>query len=254
MLQHEVMVVDEWHNSGSQDLVTVSLSIQNAINKMDLCSLSITYTCPYHNLTATMGHSIHNIDISKPLTHMTPYTLSAIWWREHLSKVPDAIECEHLPTQVSYDDELQSGRDLDEDDEHADELPWDGFWQFVQKLFGYSNRLLQQLSVWLVSDYHGGEDAECGSPGLVWLHVVCGCEAGRMYCQILRWRWLMVEKWTLNSRATALVDIPVVSMSIARSLKSCNIYGIVLCDKTAHFRVAFYCGQPKAHLCNNHAV
>ncbi len=24
--------------------------------------------------------------------------------------------------------------------------------------------------------------------------------------------------------------------------------------KTAHFRVAFYCGQPKAHLCNNHAV
>ncbi len=25
-------------------------------------------------------------------------------------------------------------------------------------------------------------------------------------------------------------------------------------SKTAHFRVAFYCGQPKAHLCNNHAV
>ncbi len=24
--------------------------------------------------------------------------------------------------------------------------------------------------------------------------------------------------------------------------------------KTAHFRVAFYCGQPKALLCNNHAV
>ncbi len=25
-------------------------------------------------------------------------------------------------------------------------------------------------------------------------------------------------------------------------------------SKTAHFRVAFYCGQPKANLCNNHAV
>ncbi len=78
MLQHEVMVVDEWHNNGPQDLVTVSLCIQNAINKMPLCSLSITYTCPYHNPTITMGHSIHNVDISKPLTHTTPYTLYAI--------------------------------------------------------------------------------------------------------------------------------------------------------------------------------
>ncbi len=68
------------------------------------------------------------------------------------------------------------------------------------------------------------------------------------------WRWLMVEMWTLNSRTTALVDIPSVSMPIARSLKTCDVCGIVLCDKTAHFRVAFYCGQPKAHLCNNHAV
>ncbi len=25
-------------------------------------------------------------------------------------------------------------------------------------------------------------------------------------------------------------------------------------SKTANFRVAFYCGHPKAHLCNNHAV
>ncbi len=88
MLQHEVMVVDEWHNNGPQDLITVSLCIQNAINKMHLCSLSIAYACPYHNPTATMGHSIHNVDISKPLTHTTPYTLSIqhsihgqqLWW------------------------------------------------------------------------------------------------------------------------------------------------------------------------------
>ncbi len=75
MLQHEVMVMDEWHNNVPQDLVTVSLCIQNAINKMHLCSLSITYACPYHNPTATMGHSIHNIDISKPLPYTTPYSL-----------------------------------------------------------------------------------------------------------------------------------------------------------------------------------
>ncbi len=68
------------------------------------------------------------------------------------------------------------------------------------------------------------------------------------------WRQLMVEKLTFNSRATALVDIPVVNMPIARSLKTCEICGIVLCDKTAHFRVTFYCGQPKAHLCKNHIV
>ncbi len=55
----------------------------------------------------------------------------------------------------------------------------------MQKLFGYANRLLQQLSGWLVSDDLGGEDAGCGAPGLVWLHMVCGCEAGWMYCQIL---------------------------------------------------------------------
>ncbi len=54
------------------------LCIQKAINKMHLCSLSITYACSYHNPTAIMGHSIHNFDISKPLTHTTPYTLSAI--------------------------------------------------------------------------------------------------------------------------------------------------------------------------------
>ncbi len=73
-----VMVVDEGHNNGPQDLVTVSLCIQNDINKIHLCSLSITYACPYHDPTATMGHSIHSVDISKPLSHTTPYTLSAI--------------------------------------------------------------------------------------------------------------------------------------------------------------------------------
>ena len=64
MLQHEVMVLDELHNNGPQDLVTASLRIQNAINKMHLCSLSITYACPYHKPTATMGHLIHDVDIS----------------------------------------------------------------------------------------------------------------------------------------------------------------------------------------------
>ncbi len=61
----------------------------------------------------------------------------------------------------------------------------------------------------------------------------------------------MVEKCTFNS---ALVDTPAVSMPTAHSLKTCNTCGLVLSDKTAHFIVAFYCGQAKTHLCNNHAV
>ena len=63
-----------------------------------------------------------------------------------------------------------------------------------------------------------------------------------------------VEKCTLNSLATALVDIPAVSMPIAHSLTTWDICGIVLCGKTAHFRVAFSCPQHKVHLCNDHAV
>ena len=67
MLQPEVMVVDEWHKDGPQDHITVSLCIQNAINKIHLCSLSITYACPYHNPTATMGHLIHTVTSAKGL-------------------------------------------------------------------------------------------------------------------------------------------------------------------------------------------
>ncbi len=186
----------EWRRKNwPQDLVTVSLCIQNAINKIHLCSLSITYTCPYHNPTATMGHSIHNVDISKPLIHTTPYTLSAIcpvqWKPGFICEENTSPKCQ-TPSNVSICPlksvtmmNCSEVQDPDEDNEHADELPWDGFWQFMQKFFGYANRLLQQLSGWLVSDDLGGEDAGCGGPGLVWLPVVCGCEAGWMYWQIL---------------------------------------------------------------------
>ena len=45
-LKYEVMVADEWHNIGPQDLITVSLCIQIAIDKMQLC-LSVIYAWPY---------------------------------------------------------------------------------------------------------------------------------------------------------------------------------------------------------------
>ncbi len=82
----------------------VYLCIQNAINKMDLCSLSMTYACPYHNPTATMGHLIHNVDISKPLTHTMPYTLSAIcpvqWKPGFIREENTSLKCQ-MPSNVS---------------------------------------------------------------------------------------------------------------------------------------------------------
>jgi hypothetical protein len=77
-----------------------------------------------------MGHTTFR----KLLGHTTPYTLFAICpvqlqlgfiREEHTS--PVAIEGEHLPTEVGYDTELQSGQDPGEDNEHADELHLDGF-------------------------------------------------------------------------------------------------------------------------------
>jgi hypothetical protein len=67
MLKH-MMASDEWHDNGLQDLVTVSLCIQMAID-MQLCALSVAYDCPYHqNLLAP---------------HTTPYTLRCLPFTWH---------------------------------------------------------------------------------------------------------------------------------------------------------------------------
>jgi hypothetical protein len=69
---------------------------------------------------------------------------------------------------------------------------------------------VHQLSGWLVSGDPAGEEARCGGPGLAWLHIVCGCEAGWTYCRILLkqfWGWLM---------ATALVDGRAIGMLTAQ--------------------------------------
>uniref|UniRef100_A0A4W5LCZ4 ATP-binding cassette, sub-family C (CFTR/MRP), member 3 n=1 Tax=Hucho hucho TaxID=62062 RepID=A0A4W5LCZ4_9TELE len=34
--------------------------VPKLLREWELCSLSVTYTCPYHNPTATKGHSVHN--------------------------------------------------------------------------------------------------------------------------------------------------------------------------------------------------
>jgi hypothetical protein len=54
MLKHGVMAAGEWHNQGPQDLITLPLCIQIAIDEIQLCLLSVAYACPHHN--PSMGH------------------------------------------------------------------------------------------------------------------------------------------------------------------------------------------------------
>ncbi len=82
--------------SGSRHGISVH---SNAINKIHLCLLSLTYACPYHNPTATMGHSIHNVDISKLLTHTT--AICPVEWKPgFIREVNTSPECQ-MPSNVS---------------------------------------------------------------------------------------------------------------------------------------------------------
>ena len=101
----------------------------------------------YHNPTAIMGNSVQNVVISKQLAHTTP-AICSVQLKPGLcrfSSVPVDIKGEFLPTEVGYDAELQS--DPGEDDKQADELPWDGFWQLVQKSFGCANPVSSAVQV-----------------------------------------------------------------------------------------------------------
>jgi hypothetical protein len=83
-------------------------------------------------------------------------------------------------------------------------------------------------------------DSSCRNSSVVQTHSFISCLVKKPDVEILGWHgdtWsvvlrpvdkfskttlgrLMVEKFTFNSLATALVDIPAVSMPIARSLKT----------------------------------
>ncbi len=224
--------------------------------------MSITYACPYHNSTATMGHSIHNVDISRLLTHTMPYTLSAIcpvqWKPGFIREDNTSPKCQ-TPSNVS----ICPLKSVTTTNYSQVETP--------MRKTSMQMSFPETVSDSLCRNYLVMQTYCCSSCLSGWSQTILEVKmldveawAGVVTRGLWLWgrldvlpnsqRRLMVEKWTFNLRATALVDIPAVSMPIAHSLKTCNICGIVLCDKTAHFRVAFYCGQPKAHLCNNHVV
>lgn len=43
ILQHEAMAVDGGQVDGPEDLIAISLQIQTTVDKMSLCSLSVTH-------------------------------------------------------------------------------------------------------------------------------------------------------------------------------------------------------------------
>jgi hypothetical protein len=113
-----------------------------------------------------MAHSVYIVDISKPLAHTT-YTLYLPGTvetginplRAHFSSLPVAIEGEHVPTDVSYDAELQSGQDPGEYDETV------------------SDSLCRNSSVVRTHSF-------ISCPG-GWSQTILQVEAGWTYCHIL---------------------------------------------------------------------
>ena len=61
--------------------------------------------------------------------------------------MPVAIKGEHLPTEVNYDAELQSGQDPGEDDKHSDELHLDGLMVCSEILLVPTNSFISCLVV-----------------------------------------------------------------------------------------------------------
>ncbi len=144
------------------------LCIKIAINKMNLCSLSVAYGCPYYNPPPPWGTLFTTLVLANCSPTRLPSSVKTGIhpWREHFSKVTDTIKGERLPTQVSYDNELQLTV--------CAEILW-------------LCKPAVTPAVWVAGLRRSCrcEEAGCGDSGMVWSHRVCGCEAGWMYCQIL---------------------------------------------------------------------
>ncbi len=209
--------VDAWHNNGPQDLVTVSLCIQNAINKCNLCSLSITYACPYHNphrhhgpldpkcwhqQTAYLHDAIHAVCLSGPVQ----WKLGFIREENTSPKCQTPSNVSILPTQVGYDDEACRLASLRRFLTVCAEILW-----LCKPIVAAAVRVAGLRQSWRWRCWMWRSWAGVVTRGLrLWGRLdVLPNSLKRL------WKWFMVEKWTFNSQATALVDIPAVSMPIA---------------------------------------
>ncbi len=211
---------------------------------MHLCSLSITYACPYHNptattgqSTATMGHSIHNVDISKPLRCL-PCLLSHENRDSSVKKTPLQSARRHRMWAFAHSSRLRwrtAVRSRPRWGRWA--CRWASLRQFLtvcveilwlsKQIVTAAVRVAGLRRFWRWSCWMWRSWAGVVTRGLrLWGRLdVLPNSLKRL------WRRLVVEKWTFNSRATVLVDILAVSMPIACSFKTCDICGIVLCKK-----------------------
>ncbi len=152
---------------------------------MHRCLLSITYACPYHNPSATMGHSIQNVGISKPLTHTTSYTLSAIcpvqWKPGFIREENTSPKCQ-TPSNVSICP-VKSVTTTDCSQVETPMRTMSNRWASLRRFLTVCAEILWLCKPIVAAACPGGwsqtileaEDAGCGGPGLVWLHVVSSC-------------------------------------------------------------------------------
>ncbi len=198
-------------------------------------SMSITYTCPYHNPTATMGHSIRNIDIMKPLTHTMSCTLSAIWpvqWKPWFIREKNISPKCQTPSNVSICP-LKSVKTTNCSQVKTLMRKTSMQMSFPQTVSDSLCRNSLVMQTDCCSSCPGGWSQTILEVKMLAVEVLgwCGYMCLRLWgwLDVLPnslkcfWRRLMVEKWTFNSRATALVDIPAVSMPIATSVTLCCV-------------------------------
>ncbi len=223
-------------------------------------SMSITYTCPYHNPTATMGHSIRNIDIMKPLTHTMSCTLSAIWpvqWKPWFIREKNISPKCQTPSNVSICP-LKSVKTT-----NCSQV------KTLMRKTSMQMSFPQTVSDSLCRNSLVMQTDCCSSCPGGWSQTIL--EVKMLAVEVLGWCGYMWSAVVRLVGCTAKFSEMLLETTYGREMNiqftgnssgghscsqhaNCDICDIVLCDKTAHFRVAFYCGQPKAHLCNNHAV
>lgn len=150
MLQHEVLVADEWHDNRPQDCHSISV-------RLNCGQWNATCLLTYRHLGTMKWDS--------------PATRILLW----------SPRC--YQSSAFANSELQTGRDPGEDDEHADEFPWDSFWQLEQKLFCFANQPLHQLSGWLFCDL-ACEEARWSwaSVVIVWFVQCTAKFLGKLHC------------------------------------------------------------------------